>query len=484
MSRIAAGWLAVLPLAALVYAPLLATGVEWVMPGGEQWRVLGATVLWSAGVAVLATAMGGAAALALWAKGGILAALAIGAAALPAYLHALVWLPWLRGPWLTPRGPLPWVASAWVMAVACLPLAFAILWTRLRALDGRQVDAALVHHGWGQAVLRVLGRLWAPALAASAGLIFLVCLTDYAVPSLFAADPWALEVLSEFSARHDAARAFGLSVPLVLCALPALAVLVPWLRSAPSQGAPPSTAVSGWAVSVAGIFVAAQWALPLGVLAARAGQTSWTAGGVAPWRDAGTTVAAALISAVTAAVMAAPLALCLARGGRAWLWTLAALPLGAPGVLSGVGLALLWNRDGVPPAYGTPAMLVLAVLARFLPAAILVTAAAWRRVDWGRMEAALVHGGWWRAATRVGAPMLAPGAAAGAAVVFILALSELGATLVVAPPGYGTLAIRLYNYLHYGAAGPVAWVALVITGASLAVGVPLTWWWMKEEAKR
>ena len=56
------------------------------------------------------------------------------------------------------------------------------------------------------------------------------------------------------------------------------------------------------------------------------------------------------------------------------------------------------------------------------------------------------------------------------AVVFVLSLGEIGATLLVIPPGLGTVALRLYNLLHYGAPASTAGLALSLLGIILVAG--------------
>jgi iron(III) transport system permease protein len=50
-------------------------------------------------------------------------------------------------------------------------------------------------------------------------------------------------------------------------------------------------------------------------------------------------------------------------------------------------------------------------------------------------------------------------------------MGELGATLMVIPPGKATLTMRIYNYLHYGASDTVAGLCLVLALGVLLAGV-------------
>jgi iron(III) transport system permease protein len=69
---------------------------------------------------------------------------------------------------------------------------------------------------------------------------------------------------------------------------------------------------------------------------------------------------------------------------------------------------------------------------------------------------------------RVRLPLVAGGLVAAASLLFAFTLSELGSTLLVAPPGRQTVTLRIYNYLHYGDSQAVTGLCLLT--ALLAVG--------------
>ena len=71
----------------------------------------------------------------------------------------------------------------------------------------------------------------------------------------------------------------------------------------------------------------------------------------------------------------------------------------------------------------------------------------------------------------VPAPLIAPGVAAGTALVFLTCLKELPATLLLGPTGYETLATRVWSTTQAGAYGDAALPALLL----VAVGVLPTW---------
>ncbi len=85
---------------------------------------------------------------------------------------------------------------------------------------------------------------------------------------------------------------------------------------------------------------------------------------------------------------------------------------------------------------------------------------------------------------RVTLPLIAPGLAAGFCLVFLTAVTELTATLVLAPIGVQTLATQFWAYqreVAYGAAAPYA---LVIVALAVVPGALLGLWFDRESHAR
>jgi len=91
--------------------------------------------------------------------------------------------------------------------------------------------------------------------------------------------------------------------------------------------------------------------------------------------------------------------------------------------------------------------------------------------------------GWWRRFLWVRLPMVTPAVAVTLLVVFVLSLGELGASLLIAPPGQATLPLRIYNLLHYGATDVVSALSLImVVVAGLACAALLIvrqWLWAR-----
>ncbi len=150
--------------------------------------------------------------------------------------------------------------------------------------------------------------------------------------------------------------------------------------------------------------------------------------------------------------------------GGGWIWLIPVLlPIAVPGSLMGIGLISLWNTPATARVYDSAAILVLSYLARFVPVATLVLVARFRRIDWQLIDAARVQmPSPFRAWVQVYIPLFAKAGAVSMFLVFVLSVAELSATILTMPPGGGTMAVRIFNYLHYGASDVVAYLSFVI----------------------
>jgi iron(III) transport system permease protein len=413
------------------------------------------------------------------------------AAPVPPYVHALAWsllARWLNE-WLAPIGfaglPLDgWAASWWVQMMALAPVAVALALVGLESIDPRMIAAARLLRPDGTSLVRVALPLAAPPLACGAGLLAVLSLADYTVPSLFHVNVYALEIFAEYSASNDPAAAFLSAVPVMIVAIVVAvashsvlrdaAVTPPWHDRAWSV--PPRwPAWLAWGQRAALLALAAQVVVPLTSLIIQTGswQTLMNAAAAAD-REIVFTGSTAIL----AAVLCIPLGLSIApalgstsRRSGLW-WPLVLVPLAIPSPLVGIGLVTIWNRAGMPAVYGTSMMPVLAALARFAPVTAIMLRAQLRRLDPAMVEAARVlEASRTRVWIRVVLPLLAPGLAASAAIVLALTAGELGATLIVMPPGRATLTLRIYNYLHYGSSDMVGGLCLVMTGLVMGAGV-------------
>ncbi len=491
-----------LPLAALAWrsAVWLAGGGGGDLISARRLGLLGRSAGLALAVAAGATLLGSLAALFLWGSNGRRSGglprlpgatrwLIFLLAPLPPYIHALAWMALASSVDASGAAGRGVVMSAWVQGLAFLPLATALALVGLESVESGLVESARLARPDVHALSGVILPLAAPAILTGSGLVFLLSLTDYSVPSLFQVNTYSLEIFSEYSASSLPERAFVLALPLLLLTGLATLLLVGGLRTTVAAasgrsgypgGARPAGVDfqwPGWLSVLIGAALAAwlaQVGAPLGILFSQTG--SWAAFSQSVM-DAQSEIGFTLLTAVAAGGLCLPLGLALSgelqrKGLRGWLgWLLVLAPLAVPAPLVGIGLIAVWNRDLPLNVYGTAWMPVLAMLARFSALAALLSLAQARRTDARLFEAAQIfQPGLLKTWLRVRLPLLAPGLLAAAGVVFVLSAGELGASLIVAPPGQATLTMRIYNYLHYGASDTVAGLCLLMAMASIAIG--------------
>jgi ABC-type Fe3+ transport system permease subunit/DNA-binding beta-propeller fold protein YncE len=450
-----------------------------------NWPLLQNSLLVSALTTLVAVGFGFAAALWLagleanWRK--FFLALSAVALALPPFLVTNCWLDLLghTGKW---RGWLPLNIYSLGGTVAILALmlwpvtTFATLgaWQRLQP-EQFEVDSKL--RGW--ALLRwLLLPAARSALGQAAVLTFVLALNNFAVPAILQTKVFPAEVWVSFNTTFDYGKTVALSWPLVVVPLLLLIWLrrreVAWPRMQETVPAKLFRRIlgTGWFTSsaVVTVFVLLlSVGLPLADLlgAERTWQQLWpafAAGQSAFWNSISLAVATATLT--------------VALGLLCWRWpvgTFLWLPFLVPGVVLGITLIFLCNRSSLTAFYQSAGIVVLAWTIRYLAIGWNGAAQARRSVDRELADAARLAGAnRWQVFRHAYWPQIAPAVAAAWYVTYLLCLWDVETLVLVVPPGGETLALRIFNLLHYGHNAQVnALCALLLV---LAV-FPLAVWW-------
>jgi len=162
--------------------------------------------------------------------------------------------------------------------------------------------------------------------------------------------------------------------------------------------------------------------------------------------------------------------------GRKLLDYASLIPLGLPGIVVAVALIQFWLRMPLP-IYGTLLIILLAYTGRYVPLGVRSASAAFRQIDPSLEETARVTGaGWLRTFRSVTLPLARPGLFAGWILVFVPALQELSASILLFSSGSITLAVAVYNLYETGyleAVAALAVVTMVIIAAAIALATRL-----------
>jgi len=352
---------------------------------------------------------------------------------------------------------------------------FVLLTTRaaLKSLDANVVDAART---LGMPLHTALVRVVLPrarnGIAAGALLVALYTLSDFGTPAIMGVDTFTRIIYVEYNAFGlDRAALLSLQLLALVAVVLVLEARVGAERETPGRllslplGRGARTAAMATALTVMAIAVALPVGL-FGVWLAREGVVGFTPG------YALNSAHASLLAAGAAVLAAVPVAYAASAGrlGRLFERT-TYLGFGVPGIVMGTALVYLGLR--LPFLYQTLALLVAAYVLRFLPLAVGAVRTGTERIEGDLVSAARSLGATrLEAFRRVSLPLILPSIVAGGALVFLEAMRELPATLLLSPTGFETLATylwRVYEAGHFGR-GAIPGLALVlVSGAALLV---------------
>ena len=217
----------------------------------------------------------------------------------------------------------------------------------------------------------------------------------------------------------------------------------------------------------------------------------WTVRGVAAgepllilWKAAANSVGVSALAAALTVICAAPIAVLAVRypgGFNRWLERLGFIGFALPGIVIALGL-VYFGANYAPWLYQSLAMLAVAYVTLFLPAAVgaLRTSLVQVRPEFEDAARSLGKPPLTVLLT-ITLPLVRPGILTGAALVFLLTMKELPATLILSPIGFTTLASSIW------AAAQEAFFARAAAPALLLIivsSIPLALITMREERRQ
>lgn len=324
-----------------------------------------------------------------------------------------------------------------------------------------------------------------PAITAGALLVTLYSLADFGAVSLLQFDSFTRAIYVQYRASFDPTLAAVLALMLVACTVAVLAAesrlrgRAGYHRSGAGVARVARVVHLGWWAVPAIAFCALVAGLAIVLPTATIGY--WLVRGLSAGEPVTLVLDAALnsvvasgLAAALAVVAAVPVAV-LAVRHRGRLATVVERSTYAgfalPGIVIGLAVVFVAAR-WLPAIYQTLPLLLAAYLVRFVPEAVGVTRASLLQVSPRVEEVARTLGRSPGAVLRdVTLPIIRPGLVAAAALVFLTAMKELPTTILLAPTGFDTLAVRIWSATSEGFFGRAALPALLmilVAAASLA----------------
>ncbi len=462
--------------------------------------------LWNSLILSLATVLGALplGAMLAWAVGvyripgrGWVQIVALWPLALPPLIGVVALYLLLEGGWMALH--LPGMLAVWLVHVYALhPYGYLFTRARLEQVDGAWWEAAalLGVRGVRRFVRLTLPVFW-PAWRRAVLLIFLVSMSSFTAPLLFAFDERVLTTqIYYYKLNGDLPSASALSVVLVLVGLILFGLLegtVSPMKSA-SKGSPrplrrslsrTGRLLGGLFAGGYGLFVCAPLLLLFG-FSFQENPLQWLSSGLSRWtirhytdilsrsealqplwssfQMALLATGAVLLTGVVVAYLARRLS-----GGRLLL-ALCLLPYALPGTVVGIQLLAAFSRPHPftlsQVLVGTFWILPLAYFVRTLPLGVQAAASGWEAVQDRLLEAARTLGArrgyLWR---RLVLPLLGPALLGGGWLVFVQAATEFVASILLYTYANRPVSVEIFSYLRlFDFGGAAAYSVLLVVG--------------------
>jgi iron(III) transport system permease protein len=379
-------------------------------------------------------------------------------------------------------GPLGVIGS---LALAFAPIVTILTGLGLQGIDPSLEEAGRTVTGPVGVVMRILLPLAWPSIALAALVVFALALSEIGVPMFLRVRTYSAAVFTRLGGIHYApGEAVALVAPLLL-----IGGLLVWLdqrivgrRSFARLGARSRLAqpmalgrlrvpASGvvWMVALASLLPLAGLALRSGASGVREAQ-AWIGSSLSTSLIA----AAAAATVITAVGLFAGYALARRRAGGSALDAMAVLAFMTPSAVLGVGLIAAWNRPGGQLVYGTVAIIVIGLTARYALIGTRMLAAIIQSSSPHYEEAAAAFGaGFARRLSGIVVPMHARAMIGAWLVAFVFCMRDLDAVIVFYPPGLEPLTVRIFTLEANGPERVIAALSLlhaIVIAAALSIG--------------
>lgn len=401
----------------------------------------------------------------------------------PFYIYALSWMYFLKVIGLVFPTVLKFSvkglgACLFVEILAYYPLVMLFALIGMENMNNDDIKMACVYRDDNAVVFFVILKSIFPCLLAAAGLILLLSLTEFSVPSMFQYNTYTLNLFSVYSRTGDAGLVYRLCLPLSLL----LIVPLTWfLNSIDSFGMAPKNrdryrlklhgilkglCLMAAAVSVLqivipvftflvtskgfGIIVDAMYHIR-GELASSAWMSFW--------------------SGLTAVLMAYFPAVYVCETGQKRIWLLLLYTAAFPGSIQAMGLLKVVNVSFLYPIQKSVILASFGCALKYTPLLIVWFAVVRMRMDQRRIELARLYA--LNAVSHIGMEMrmALSSIVVGFWLVFFLTFAEEGIPLILMAPGKETVTVKIYNYLHYGASEYVSAFSLIVSAFILTLEI-------------
>ncbi len=368
-----------------------------------------------------------------------------------------------------------------------LPVPMLLTMVFLRTVNPRLEEAGLLVASWPGVLRRITIPLVTPGVMLSAILVFLLSFGEFSVPNFLRFAVFPVESFTQFSAFYNFKSATAIASPLVFVTLFLLLAETFFLHDKtylirPSPNLSPHSPIKlsrlRWLLLL--IVSTVSFLLVILPFASLLFQSL----NVEIYLDALKSSGGSLLRSIFYAAVGATLLTVMGfivgyiiqrkalRGWRA-IDSITLFVFALPSTVVGIGLIGLWNTSETSFIYGTPMIIIFGYVAKYTALTSRIQVAQLGQISYSMEEAAQsVGASWFSTMTTIVAPLAWRGLAISWLVGYVFCLRDTGITMLVYPPGYETLPVRIFTQMANGTPELIAALCVIMIVATLLpVGV-------------
>jgi len=358
-----------------------------------------------------------------------------------------------------------------IMSLSMFPIVTLLTSLAIRNLDSKLEESASLIASKKNILSKITLPLIKPQILIAGFFVFILTLSEYGVPSMLRIHTYSKEIFSQFSSFFNLESAVILSLPLVLTAILLITFYNFGLKDKSfvtiSTNSNRKTnllelsklqKIAGLVFMISIIILA--FFIPVTVLILES-KLKLIEALILAQNQIFNSLWLALIGAGLMTISAFFIAYFSKNSKHADLFIL--LPIAIPSSILGISLIYFWNDPLSNLIYTTFIIIILGYLIQFLPFVIKTISPFLSQISLSMEESAkIARAGFLRRILKIELPLAKQGLIAGFVVGFVLCLRELGATLLIAPPGIQTLPCRIETLMHYGNAEMVSSLSIIL----------------------
>lgn len=369
-----------------------------------------------------------------------------------------------------------------VLSSVFMPIVILLTMAYLKTVNPHLEEAARLSARWPTVLNEITIPIILPGIQLAAILVFLLTLGEFSVPMFLRYDVFPVESFTRFSAFYNFGAATAAAIPLALVTFLILMLERVFIReksyelqASPGDGRALSIKLGSyrWRLFSLVCFICLIFVLiPLLVLIIQSASFS-------TYLEAFSRVANSLLRSLIYAVIGASALTFLGfflgymihtKAFRVWpaVDSLTIFLFALPSTVIGIGLISLWNQPLTNFIYGTPVIILLGYLAQYTVLPSRITTSTLEQIPPSMGEAAQIAGaGPLRRLTLILLPLAKRGIIAAWLVGYIFCLRDTGISMIVYPPGYDTLPVRIFTLMANSPAEMIAALCVIMVIATL-----------------